>query len=249
MTSRTQSTRQRAASRLVRERVEGGGERVWRFEDFADLPMLAVAQALSRLARAAVLTRLSKGVYYRSRETTFGSSMPNPVRLRALAQRRARVFPAGLAAANLLGFSSQAGSRDEVATSAGSLPRKLVGEETIVHTRRPASWTQLTELEGALLDFLRQAGRTSELTPEETTERTLALLREGPRLTRILKVAQTEPPRVRAMLGAMAEALKQKPAVLARLRESLNPLTKYDFGPFSVLPSAGNWHAKVKRRP
>jgi hypothetical protein len=63
---------------LVRQRIEGGGECLWRFEDFRDLPFSAVAQALSRRTRDGTRERLSKGVYYRSRETAFGKSGPNP---------------------------------------------------------------------------------------------------------------------------------------------------------------------------
>lgn len=49
---------------LVRRRVERTGERLWRLEDFDDLPFSAVAQSLSRLTREGTLERLSKGVYY-----------------------------------------------------------------------------------------------------------------------------------------------------------------------------------------
>ena len=87
----------------VRRRVETGGERLWRVEDFRDLSFPAVAQALSRLTRAQELRRLSKGVYYRSRKTTFGESRPNPTSLQRLATKQTAMFPAGLAAANLLG--------------------------------------------------------------------------------------------------------------------------------------------------
>jgi hypothetical protein len=34
---------------LVRQRIERGGERVWRLEDFRELAFYAVAQILSRL--------------------------------------------------------------------------------------------------------------------------------------------------------------------------------------------------------
>ena len=64
--------------KLVRQRIEGGGERLWRFEDSRDMPFSAVAQALSRRTRDGTRERLSKGVYYRSRETAFGKSDPNP---------------------------------------------------------------------------------------------------------------------------------------------------------------------------
>ncbi len=47
---------------LVRQRIEQGGERLWRFEDFRGLTFSAVAQALSRLTRQGAIERLSKGV-------------------------------------------------------------------------------------------------------------------------------------------------------------------------------------------
>ncbi len=111
----------------VRRRVEEGGEQLWRIADFRGASFSAVAQALSRLARAGELQRLSKGVYYRSRTTAFGRSTPNPADVRRLAERERTVFPAGVPAANLLGFTTQASARGEVATSALSLPRKLLG--------------------------------------------------------------------------------------------------------------------------
>jgi hypothetical protein len=38
----------------VRQRIERGGEKLWRLEDFRDLPFTAVAQALSRLTRQGI---------------------------------------------------------------------------------------------------------------------------------------------------------------------------------------------------
>src|SRR5688572_16405928 len=96
------ATRSRGVTALVRKRVDQGGERLWRLDDFADLPFAAVAQALSRLTRMGALQRLSKGVYYRGRNTAFGKSQPNPAAMQRLVTRHKTVFPSGVAAANLL---------------------------------------------------------------------------------------------------------------------------------------------------
>jgi hypothetical protein len=56
-----------------------------------------------------------------------------------------------------------------------------------------------------MLDFLRRGGKMSELDPDETVRRTLALLSERGQFERLVAVAATEPPRVRAILGALAE--------------------------------------------
>ena len=231
----------------VRQRIEHGGERLWRLEDFPGLPFTAVAQSLSRLTRGGVLQRLSKGVYYRPRQTPFGTSRPNPAAIHKLATRRKKVFPSGITAANLLGFTTQNARTREVATSSLSLPRKLIGRETIVHARRPEAWSVLTELDASLLDFLRRRGETNELSPEEAVRRLLALLSEKGRFERLLAVSHAEPPRVRAILGAAGEQLGKPPKALQRLRATLNPLSRFDFGVLAALDRAVAWHAKERR--
>jgi predicted transcriptional regulator of viral defense system len=233
---------------LVRQRIEQGGERVWRLEDFRDLPFAAVAQALSRLSRVGAIERLSKGVYYRGRQTAFGKSRPNPTAIQELAGRRKPVFPSGIAAANALGFTTQNARTGEIATSATSLPRKLIGQDTVIHTRRPEAWARLSQADAAFLDFLRHAGKSSELPPNETIRRTLDLLSERGRFERLLKVADTEPPRVRALLGAMGQQLGKDPSALRHLRETLNPFSRFDFGILAGLQHAREWQAKKRRQ-
>jgi hypothetical protein len=159
------STRSPRVMPYVRQRIERSGERLWRLEDFRDLPFLAVAQALSRLTREGLIERLSKGIYYRNRETAFGKSKPNPASIRKLASQRKALFPSGLEAANLLGFNARMPKQGELATSALSLPRKLVGDDTLIHTRRPEAWATLSETDAAFLDFLRQGAKFSESPP------------------------------------------------------------------------------------
>ena len=239
--------RSNGSSRIVCQRIEHGGERLWQLEDFRDLPSTAVAQALSRLTRKGKLERLSKGVYYSGRQTAFGKSRPNPAAIQELASRRKTIFPSGIAAADLLGFTTQTARQSEVATSALSLPRKLVGTDTVIHTRRPEAWASLSETDAALLDFLRRAGRPSELPPPETVRRTLLLFSEKGRFERLLKVADSEPPRVRAMIGAIGEQLGKNPAALRRLRASLNHLSSFNFGQLTGLQHARTWQAEGAR--
>ena len=231
----------------VRQRIERGGERLWRLEDFRDLPFEAVAQALSRLTRQGTIERLSKGVYYRTRETALGKSHPNPAAIQKLASTRKTVYPAGVAAANLLGFTTQTARRAEIATSAGSLPRKLIGDKTIVHTRRPEAWATLTEADAALLDFLRGGAKASELSPEATVRKIVSLLAQKGRFERLVKIADSEPPRVRALLGAIGQQLGKNRTTLRRMRDSLNPFSRYDFGLLRGLTHAHLWQARERR--
>lgn len=247
MATQTPTHESPTAARTIRDRIARAGERLWRLEDFGDLPPAAATQTLSRLTREGELERLQKGVYYRPRQTRFGKSRPNPAALQALALARHKVFPAGLSAANLLGFSTQNPAAAELSTTATSLPAKLLGSGVKLITRRPKSWDRLTAEDGALLDFLRRGGELSELSPEATARRVLKLIDEDGRFERLLKAAPTEPPRVRAMLGAIGEELKADLKALDRLRSGLNPLSRYDFGQLSKLSRARNWQAKERR--
>ena len=141
---------------------------------------------------------------------------------------------------------TQTAKSGEVATSSLSLPRKLMGEETTIYTRRPEAWASLTETDAAVLDFLRRRGETSELSPEKTLARLLRLMSERGRFERFLKIADTEPPRVRAMLGAIGQQLEKSVKTLTTLRRSLNPLTRFDFGILAELKHAQEWQAKER---
>ena len=190
----------------VRRRIESGGDRAWRLADFDGMPFTAVAQTLSRLARQGAIQRLGKGLYYRPRQTAFGPSRPNTTQIRSLYAAESKVFPAGIAAANLLGFTTQNPGRIELATIGSSLPRTIVGKDAIIHTRRPEAWRSLSEMDAALLDFLRNRGDASELPPAETVEKLLEYFREPGRFERLLKIASTEPPRV------LRDARRDRPA-------------------------------------
>lgn len=225
----------------VRRRVETGGERLWRLADFPGLSPSAVARALSRLAEEGVLERRRKGVYYRPRETRFGQSVPTASAV-AAQTLRAPVHPAGLTAANLLGFTTQNPGRLEYATPAGAPPTALA--DAIVHTRRPASRASLSPEDGALLEFLRERASTSDLSPEATVARLRKLLGDRERFARLVRAAADEPPRVRAILGAVGQEVGADPKLLSRLRKRLNPLSRFDFGRLRTLRYAREWQGK-----
>src|SRR5437016_6178019 len=93
--------RVRTIAETIRQRIESSGERIWRLTDFDDLSAVAVRQTLSRLCRLGLTLRARKGAYYQPRLTVSGSNRPNMARIRLLAEGNARVFPSGMAAANM----------------------------------------------------------------------------------------------------------------------------------------------------
>ncbi|MCA1844410.1 MAG: DUF6088 family protein [Actinobacteria bacterium] len=225
----------------MRNRVHRGGARFWKHSDFQGLPPSAVATALSRLARDGELQRVGKGVYYRPAPTRFGMSMPAASGV-AAETLSAPLHPAGLSAANVLGLTTQNPQRPEYATPAPGPPTAL--RNAIVHTGRPPQRAGLSAVEGAILETLRERARSSDLGPEETIRRLRRLLRDEDRFRRLVTAATAEPPRVRAMLGALGQELGKPTRLLARLRRSLNPLSRFDFGALRSLRHAREWQAK-----
>jgi Family of unknown function (DUF6088) len=231
-------------TKTIQKHIESSGERVWRLSDFEKMPPMAAAQALSRLSRKGLIIRLGKGLYYHPRQTKFGQSKPNPNQLRSLIINKKGIFPAGAMAANLLGFSTQNSARVEVATNGLSLPRLIVGKETIIHTRRPDSWQSLSEKEAAILDFLRNHGMFSELSSKDTVLKLLEHFKELGCFENLFRVVFSEPPRVRAMLGAIGQEMGCSENQLGVLKKTLNPLSRFDFGSLTKLKFAKQWQAK-----
>ncbi|MGB8701551.1 MAG: type IV toxin-antitoxin system AbiEi family antitoxin domain-containing protein [Thermosynechococcaceae cyanobacterium] len=232
-----------ATAAQIRNRIEQEAGKYWRPRDFPELPPYAVSQTLSRLVKSGIIERVSKGLYYRPRPTRFGQSRASESEIQSLSMHQ-KVMPAGISAANLLGFSTQNVGQGEFATAAASVPRKIIGQSVRLHTRRPEVWNTLSWIEAGLLDLLRTRCKYSELTEEETQERLLLYLGEGDRYERLAEIAKTEPPRVRAMLGALGQELQKSSKHLDALRQSLNPISRFEFGKLRTLRYAKEWQDK-----
>ncbi len=217
------------------------GERHWTLSDFSEVSASAAAHALSRLAAAGELQRIRKGLYFRPKTTVLGPTLPSATA--ALAKTfHAPLHPSGLTAASTLGLTTQNPGRGEYATPAAAGPGAL--PDATVHTRRPHTRYGLSDLEGALLEVLRDRARASDLDAQATIDRLVARLRDPREFAHLAQASLAEPPRVRALLGALGEQAGQAPGLLEPLRDSLNPLTRFDFGPLRALPNARRWQAK-----
>jgi hypothetical protein len=102
----------------------------------------------------------------------------------------------------------------------------------------------LSDLDGALLELLRDRADASDLDQAETIRRLVERVREPSDFRRLAKVALAEPPRVRAILGALGQQAGAPPASLDELRASLNPISRFDFGVLAGLEHAREWQAK-----
>lgn len=232
-----------STSSMIRHKVERGDERFWHPDDFGSHPPLAVAKTLSRLAAEGTLQRVQKGIYYHPVETAFGPSIYSAAAASVHAHAiKEPIFPARTTAANMLGFTTQNPMRPQYSTTAYHPPVAL--KKATVYVRRPASWRKLETDEGALLEFLRDRGSNSEMDAKDTSEKVVQIFKsDKAKLEKITRLAQDEPARVKAMLGALGEEVGVSDRLLVKLRSSLSSYSVYDFGKLSALKHAKDWQA------
>lgn len=241
MRTRLASGKTISVASAVRQAVMNSSDRIWTYADFTGLEMGAVSQALSRLSREGVVRRVRKGVYYKPKQTVLGESKASPSAVSArLLSTGAR--PTGLTAANALGLTTQNPARPSYAVSRNNAPTNLPGVKVMV--RRPVLNEDIHAREAAILEFLRDRGQTSDLAPQEIVERLVSMLIDTAVFARVAEAALGEPPRVRAMLGALGQEAGIPDSNLLQLRQSLNKLSRYDFGRLRGLRHAREWQAK-----
>jgi Family of unknown function (DUF6088) len=235
------------ATSVVRRQIEKQGpDSIWSLADFPNLSMQAVSQALSRLARAGVLLRVRKGIYYFPKQTILGPSRPNASAVLEKAFPKSKfgsLYTGGTASFQNLGITSQIPA--EYVLLSDQPARKLQIGKSVVRIRQRS----LAHLDGAteqdvwLLDAIRNLKHAPDVSPNDAIEKIIYKLSLASKtLKRLLRFTLGEPPRVRAVMGAIADHLGYQGREIELVKRSLNPLTRYKLGIASTLPTASTWN-------
>ena len=242
------------ANEVSRRILSGATDKLWRFADFADLEPLAVAAALSRLHKKGEVHRVRRGIYHRPHKTAFGASRPDPNAVADIALRHQGIEPlaTGLAQYNRLGLTTQVSGAELVRAAPRRVRSGPPARGLRVRTReRPLDGQPgIRADERATLDALREVRAIPDADPAAVLTR-LKTLFATDRLNyrRLARYALVEPPRVRALLGALGEDLLAERgatvdrAALERLRRSLNAFSRYHLPAKAerTLKHAANW--------
>lgn len=122
----------------------------------------AVRQALSRLEREGIITRLVRGIYeYPRQHKTLGALPPSPDKIaEAIAQRdNIRVQPAGAYAVNLLGLSEQVPGRVVFVTDGASKKIKIGKMEIRLRRTTAKNMVMAGTGLGLIIQALKHIGR------------------------------------------------------------------------------------------
>jgi len=167
------------------------------------------------------LQRLEKGLYYRPRHCFCKSDLPGAIQLPI---PRKVSFQPVLSAANLLVLRTEP-DESQLSTPASSFPRTIIGRCPYL-TRRPGNMEWLSDKEAAY--WISSDNARNRTLSEETLRKLLGISGEKT-FERLAGIALSEPPRVRAILGAIGQQLERVPIFCAFAGKPQSSLS-FDFG-------------------
>jgi hypothetical protein len=99
--------------------------------------------------------------------------------------------------------------------------------------------------ERAVLDALRELRWIPDTAPEHVIARIAELFRsKRVSFERVARFARREPPRVRALLGAIGSSIGANRHLLDGLKGSLKPMTHFSLGLSDKLAAAREWNIR-----
>ena len=222
----------------------------FRYQDLGikDTEYSAAASAMSRLVGAGILSRVSKGVFYKPKKTVFGIAKPKEEDLlkEYLFKNGQRIaYVTGMNLYNKMGLTTQVPAQIFVATKSRRSAVTL-GNITIRPTK---SYAAITNDNFPLLGILDAIKDFNDI-PDKNTRSAIQVLTgrikklSSQELKELMYYAAKYPPRVSAFLGALLENADNR-FDLKSLRKNISPLSKYRFGVTDIeLATASKWNIK-----
>lgn len=193
----------------------------------------AAAKVLGRMVNEGVIQRSSPGVYFKPKETSFGPArLSEEIIVRTYLFRNGKrcAYITGLGLFNRMGLTTQVPKVLQVA----SFDRRISAEVGNLRLKPVKSYVRVTDRNIVLLEILDVIKEFKNI-PDIEPRIAIKFLRkklnqlQANKVSEMVEVALKYPPRVRAMLGALLSV--ERPDInIGRLRASLHPLSKYDFG-------------------
>lgn len=146
--------------RVRREITRGKYGAIFSSSSFPELTANYATKLLSAFEKEGLVVRISKGVYLKARKTRFGVSYP-PIEeiVSQIAKRdKARIFPTGDTASNMLGLSEQVPTKTCFLTSGTARNLNIGGRTVELKRAAPKNFAYSNETVGVLTQALRSIG-------------------------------------------------------------------------------------------
>ncbi|MDL2277395.1 DUF6088 family protein [Parabacteroides sp. OttesenSCG-928-G07] len=207
---------------------------------------ITAAKALERLRKEGLIKKMSKGVFYKPRQTVFGELKPDYTEMLRpyLFENGKRVaYETGYSLYNRLKLTTQVAFRIKIA----SRDRRISVNKGALKIDTVKSYVDVTDANYKLLELL-DALKDIKRIPDALPDNSIVILSNkikelnDKQIAEMIKYALSYPPRVKALLGAVLENINSQ-VNTSKLKQSLNPLTKFELGiKKSVLPTINNWN-------
>ncbi|MFH5886191.1 DUF6088 family protein [Halalkalibaculum sp. DA3122] len=206
----------------------------------------AATKAIERLISSGVVKRISKGLFYKPKKSLFGDLKPNEEQLLKpyMYEGDNRIaYITGLSLYNQMGLTTQVPKTITLACN----KKRINTEIDNLKIKSVKSYVDPTDENIRFLEIL-DAIKDFKKIPDLDIDNAIGQLQSRmgdlstPDRNRLITYALQYPPRVRALLGALLTDQEFNSA-FPKLKNSLNPLSSYEFGSLSSsLSTAPNWN-------
>lgn len=230
----------------IRKKIlsEPNFDRIWSVEDFNNLPRINVLKAFSDLVKEKIIKRAKRGFYYRTKVTVLGETSFSPVSLALSNVKNKCDFCciSGVAGFNELGFTTQIPNNIVIACNCNFRSHDNV---RYIYRNKPVSGGAAERI---VLDAIIDIKTIPDTTVENTVNKIKDLIKtKKVNLVSLVKTAFNESPRVKSVIGAIAQEFNFDKKILERLKNSVNPLTMIYLNTGNSLAYADNWQIRTKR--
>ena len=209
----------------------------------------AVVKALNRMVAAGKIAKLSKGKFYKPRQSRFGALKPSAYQIaKDLLEQDGEIigYISGYNAYNEMGLTTQIPATLQIGTN--KYRRAITrGMYKISFILQPNKITKSTIELLRILDAIRFVREIPGTTPDEACTRLISIVGQLPRekTMSLAKLALKYSPVVRALCGAILELIGADETLIKKIANSLNPVTEYNLPVSeSVLPNKTKWRIK-----
>lgn len=206
----------------------------------------AAAKAIERFIEKGLIKRVTTGVFYKPKQTIFGDLFPRETEIikpYLYEQGKRIAYITGTALYNNLGLTTQVPKTVKIA----SRSKRIFINSGNIKAKPVKSYVDVTDENYYLLeilDVLKDFTKIPDLDKENGVRFLLNKLKNltDKEINVLVKYALKYPPRVKAFLGALLEEILGQEN--KNLKQSLNPLTSYNFGLNKHLATSINWNIK-----
>lgn len=209
--------------------------------------IIAGSKALSRLVNKGIIRRARKGYYYKPKVSAFGEQKPREEVLLSLylfEKGKQVAYITGTRLYNRLGLTTQVPNSIRVA----SLDKQVKGKVGNIVIKPARSYVKVTSENIKYLEILDVIKDLNIIPDLQKSEGLLYLKKviydfDAIEIKKLVTYGLAYPPKVRALLGALLEAVTTNAASYQVLKKSINPSSSYEYGiDASLISTANSWN-------